>query len=330
MNSTPTSVSLRAERGQRAAGRYRLEEFLGAGGTSEVWRAVDERLGRVVAIKILKSELVRGNLPARVEQEARAAAQLRHPAVVEIYDVGHLDSGLPFLALEYLVGRTVAEVVEERGPMSAVDAVSALLPICDALAAAHEAGVVHRDVKPDNIFLARFDRSHVQPKIVDFGVAKVALPASQRLTVVGTVVGTPVYMAPEQTIGDARVGAPADVWALGVTIYEMTTGRLPFEGASLDKLFPSILTAPLPYPRHLDDFDSELFSILASMTRKRAVERPTADELTAQFRDFLLERGVRFDLSGRSLEVYGAAASSSAPTRRPVESRRPATLGGVR
>jgi serine/threonine-protein kinase len=146
---------------------------------------------------------------------------------------------------------------------------------------------------------------------VDFGIAKLASSSTPRLTVVGTLVGTPTYMAPEQVFGDAQIGPATDVWGLAITLYEMTTGRVPFEGIALEVLFSNIVTAPLPYPRHLDDFDSKLFSLLASATRKRPEERPTAHELTAMLRDFLRERGAQFDLGGRSLESYCLATHSN-------------------
>lgn len=299
----PDPLSL--QNGQLVEGRYRLEAPLGAGGTSEVWRGVDERLGRRVAVKVLKPELSIGSIPARVEQEARAAAQLRHPAIVEIYDVGKLESGLPFIVMEYLVGLTVASLIEQRIRLEPADAVSMLLPIVDGLAAAHDAGVVHRDVKPDNIFVCRLDRGILQPKIVDFGVARVTGPSDRRLTVVGTVVGTPVYMAPEQALGDGVPGPAVDVWAVGVTLYEALTGRIPFEGQTLQGLFASILTAPLPYPRDVEDFDSALFSILADATRKIAEQRPSSAELVRKLAGWLIERGVNADLSGRALASYG-------------------------
>lgn len=284
-------------------GRYRIHSRLGAGGTSEVWRAEDERLHRTVALKILHTRWQQDQMGARVEQEARAAAQIHHPSVVQIYDVGSLASGTPFVVMEYLRGRSVRELIEKHGCLSAADAVSTLLPAADALAAAHERGIIHRDIKPDNIFVCRLDRNIVTPKVVDFGVARIQ-EHDHKLTVAGTLVGTPAYMAPEQVLGDADLTPAVDIWGLGITIYEAVTGRMPFEGDSLQALFPAILAAPLPFPREAPDFDGDLFGIIADATRKTAGERPTAAALVKTLAAWLEERGLVEDISGRAISQY--------------------------
>ncbi len=302
--------------------RYRIHSQLGSGGTSEVWRAEDERLKRAVALKILHAEWQGDQMGARVEQEARAAAQLHHPSVVAIYDVGRLECGSPFVVMEYLRGRSVRELIEMHGCLSAEDAVSTLLPALDALAAAHEHGIIHRDIKPDNIFVCRLDRNIVQPKVVDFGVARVA-DYDPKLTVVGTLVGTPAYMAPEQVRGDPVLTPAVDIWGLGITLYEALTGRMPFEGDSLQALFPAILAAPLPYPREAPDFDGDLFGIIADATRKNPGERPSASKLTETLAQWLRSRGFVEDISGRALQQY---FTPPAPAPKTSHAQLPETL----
>lgn len=297
--------TLKIDASRLIADRYRLRRALGVGGTSEVWLADDERLGRVVAVKFLKQELAIERMAARVVQEARAAAQLNHPAIVTIYDVGQLPDRMPFVVMEHLVGRTLREMIERRGRMAALDIVSGMIPIVDGLAAAHGLEIVHRDVKPDNVFLSRLDRSILQPKILDFGVARAANMTDRRLTVLGTLVGTPAYMSPEQTIGDSRVGPPTDVWGVGVTLFEAMTGSLPFAGESMAELFRNICVAPLPYPREIEDFDPALFSILCDATRKKPDERITLQTLLAKLIAWAREQGGHSDFAGRHFDSYG-------------------------
>lgn len=291
--------------------RYRLRRALGVGGTSEVWLADDERLGRIVAVKFLKQELAIDRMAARVVQEARAAAQLNHPAIVTIYDVGQLPDQMPFVVMEHLVGRTLREMIERSGRVAARDAVTAMIPVVDGLIAAHELNIVHRDVKPDNIFLSRLDRSILQPKILDFGVARAANMTDRRLTVVGTLVGTPAYMSPEQSIGDSRVGPPADVWGVGVTLFEAMTGSLPFAGESMAELFRNICVAPLPFPREIEDFDPALFSILCDATRKKPDERITLQSLLGDLIGWAKEQELHTDFAGRAFDSYGESDRSS-------------------
>lgn len=325
--STPDAETLlSAGKTQLVASRYRLEKLLGSGASSEVWRALDERLGRTVAIKVLRPQVAVGATLKRVEQEARAIAQLRHPAVVEIYDIGTLDSGLPIIVMEYLVGLTLREVLDERGSLTAPEAVSFVLPVADGLAAAHERQIVHRDVKPDNVYACRLARGIVQPKILDFGVARVSAAQPQRLTMVGALIGTPSYMAPEQTAGALHVTGKSDVWSLGVMLYEAVTGVEPFRGATLEQLFESILTAPVPYPRDVPNFDGDLFGILAEALRKDPQQRPAAAELVESLAQWLHRHDELTDLSGRAVSSYLPAPpgpSASAPPSAAVVSPHP-------
>jgi len=203
-------------------GRYRVVGVLGDGGMARVYKARDERLGRLVAVKLLHDYYT--NQPAfvgRFEQEARLAAGLNHPNIMAVYDTGHDDGGAHYIIMEYVEGETLKRLVEREAPLALPAAVAILRQICLALDAAHARGVVHRDVKPENIFLTP-DRT---VKVGDFGIAR-ALDANT-LTPAGMVLGSVSYFAPEQALGQ-RSTAQSDLYATGVVLYELLTGRLPF------------------------------------------------------------------------------------------------------
>jgi len=211
------------------AGRYEVERPLGHGAMAVVDLAHDCELGRPVALKRLAENLARDDgTRGRFLREARLAARLSHPNVVRVYDVGEAD-GLPFIAMEYVDGETLAEVVARRGALPPPEAAALAIQACRALAAAHAAGLVHRDVKPQNLLLA----SDGTLKLGDFGIA-VGLEGT-RLTEAGTVLGTAAYLAPEQARGD-DVTAAADVYGVGAVLYELLTGRPPRTIGSLSEL----------------------------------------------------------------------------------------------
>jgi eukaryotic-like serine/threonine-protein kinase len=204
-----------------AEGRYRVERQLGHGGMAEVYLAHDEELRRQVAVKVLAAD---GSFRERFLREARLSGRLSHPNVVKVYDAGESD-GRPFIVMEYVPGRTIADC----GKLPADEAVALMLQACAGLQHAHDAGLVHRDVKPANLLL----RDDGVLKITDFGIARAL--ESTRLTQVGTVLGTAAYLAPEQAAGE-EVTAAADIYSLGAVLYELLTGRPPFELESLADL----------------------------------------------------------------------------------------------
>ncbi|HTJ81695.1 MAG TPA: serine/threonine-protein kinase, partial [Polyangiaceae bacterium] len=187
--------------GDLLSGKYRLVRALGQGGMGSVWAAHNEALDVEVAIKVIRAD-VRGIVDAHVAErllrEARAAAQLRHPAIVRIMDFGKTEGGDPFIVMELLKGDDLAVHLERGGRMSPVNAVRTLLPIAHAMVAAHERRIVHRDLKPENIVLAVQDDDSLQPKLIDFGVAKHEKGPSARITSAGSLLGSPGYMSPEQ------------------------------------------------------------------------------------------------------------------------------------
>jgi eukaryotic-like serine/threonine-protein kinase len=200
------------------AGRYRLDELLGRGGMSEVWRAVDEELGRPVAIKLLAPDAD----TARFEREARAFASLGHPNVTQLYDYGE-EGGRPYMVLEYLPGGTLEDRLRDGKPLPDDETFAIAGGIAAGLAHAHGRGVVHRDLKPSNVL---FD-AEGRPKIADFGIARMAA-GEGTLTEAGTVLGTAAYISPEQATGQPASSA-SDVYSFGVMLYRMLTGRLPFD-----------------------------------------------------------------------------------------------------
>jgi TolB-like protein/tetratricopeptide (TPR) repeat protein/predicted Ser/Thr protein kinase len=232
----------------RTIGHHEVLEILGEGGMGIVYKAVDTRLGRPVALKVIRPELAEdAGLQHRLEREARAASALNHPNILTIYEIG-VDEGVTFIAMEYVPGGTLAEMLA-AGPMPADRALGLATQVAEALAAAHAAGLVHRDLKPSNIMLAADGRV----KVVDFGIAKLAGTASDgatktALTASGSVVGSAPYMSPEQAAGRA-VDARSDIFSFGAVLYEMLAGHRPFSGTDgADTLAALLRDTPPPIP----------------------------------------------------------------------------------
>jgi serine/threonine protein kinase len=232
---------------QLFADRYRLEKRLGVGGMSTVQLAFDTRLERYVAVKLLAEHLAEdSSFVARFRREALAAARLVHPNVVQVFDFGLDDeTKRNFIVMEHVDGQSCAEILKEHGALDPRDAVDILTQACKGLDYAHRNGVVHRDVKPGNLL-----RSHEGVvKLADFGIAKAA--EDSEITKTGSVLGTAAYLSPEQARGE-KAGPPADLYALGVVSYQLLTGRLPYEAASLTDLARMQESGPPPSPSEAD------------------------------------------------------------------------------
>jgi serine/threonine-protein kinase len=232
------------------AGRYQIREVLGRGGMGVVYRATDRQLDEVVALKVLRSEVLVEDptLVERFKQEIRLARRITHRHVLRTHDFGEAD-GVPYISMEYLEGVTLKELVARKGALPAGVALRIAKQICQGLEAAHRQGVVHRDIKPQNMLILP---ESGEVKIMDFGIARVStVDGASGLTTAGTVLGTPDYMPPEQAQG-GTADFRSDLYSLGVVLFEMFTGRLPFPGDTALGVIMSHIQKPAPRPRHLN------------------------------------------------------------------------------
>jgi serine/threonine-protein kinase len=297
-------------RDKTLAGRYRLEEVIGRGGMSTVYRATDELLGRPVAVKVLLATLVDQDpaYAARFEREARAAAALASSAVVTVFDTGLDEDGGQYIVMEYVRGLSLAQMLADERPLEIPEAMRITERVADALRAAHAAGILHRDIKPANVMIAEDGTV----KLLDFGIAR-RLDGTT-LTQAASVVGTAAYMAPERALGqpgDAR----ADIYSLGCLLYAMLTGRPPFTGEiSAAVLHQQVNADPAPPSQLRAGIPAALDALVLAMLAKPPEARPQA---AAQVRDRLLA------LSGVPPAV--AAAGATAATRRMARAEAPAT-----
>jgi serine/threonine protein kinase len=219
--------------GSTLAGCYQIQSLLGAGGMGVVYKARHGLMDRIVAIKMLQAQLVSDQLSvARFHQESKAASRINHPNVITIYDFGISPQGLPYIVMDYLAGEPLSDVIRELGQIGVDRTLKITIQTCDALAHAHKQGVVHRDLKPGNIVLTTYNDDKDYVKVVDFGVAKLMNQDGQRLTQAGEVCGSPVYMSPEQCMGQ-ELDARSDIYSMGIVLYETLTGKLPILGKTM-------------------------------------------------------------------------------------------------
>lgn len=222
--------------------KYRVERVLGRGGMGVVVAATHIELDHRVALKFLLPEaLQHREIVERFAREARAAAKIQSQHVARVIDTGRMPSGAPFMVMEYLDGRDLADVLEQDGPLEPGVAVSYVLQACEAIAEAHAAGIVHRDLKPSNLFLANQRDRRAIVKVLDFGISKLRDPKSAALTQTATMMGSPHYMSPEQLTSSKDVDARTDIWSLGVILYELVSGRRPFEAETMPEIVALIL-----------------------------------------------------------------------------------------
>jgi serine/threonine protein kinase len=306
--------------------RYVLDHPLRVGGMGVVWVAHSKALNVPVALKVLRS---RENTPEAVERmanEAHAAASLGHPAIVRVLDFGEAGDA-PFIAMELLEGEDLSGMLERQGKLPPAEAVGLLLPIIDGLAAAHRQGIVHRDIKPENIFIARDAMGRVQPKVLDFGIAKLADGRSAtRITQSGTILGTPQYLSPEQAYGRDDVDFRTDVWSVGVVLYELITGAQPFTGKTHNSLIRSITEDELARAPGVGD--EQLWRIIERCLAKEAHDRwESMWALGEALALWLVERGIDVDAASRSLRegwLESGVSGLLVPMSEPSETSQPA------
>jgi eukaryotic-like serine/threonine-protein kinase len=325
----PLSTASAIVPGQILLQKYRVEELLGRGGMGIVFAARHLALDERVAIKLLAPAAADNqDALARLQREARILARVRNEHVVRVIDLGQLDDGSPFMVMEHLIGRDLAGLLEEQGRLAVQPAVHHVLQALVALAAAHANGVVHRDLKPENLFCTRGHDGAWLIKVLDFGISRLErLSPSTSMTGPSAVMGTPLYMSPEQLRDASAVDARSDIWSIGVVLYELVAGRTPFSGASLGDLAIKIATEPSPPLALVDPSLAGLDSVLSRCLHKEREQRfANVAELARALQPFgpagcerLVERVERL-IADPSLE--GATPPPALPAARPRQPSR--------
>jgi serine/threonine-protein kinase len=309
----------RFEPGELLAGKYRLRRLLAAGGMGQVWVARNEATGADVALKVLRRGVAEvgeeRQLEERLRQEARLSAMLAHRSIVRVFDLVEQDGSL-VLVMELLRGETLHDYLLRLGPRPADEAVALVTPILGALAHAHDLGLLHRDVTPANIFLSLDPDRHVAPKLVDFGIAKAEGTPSPVQTVAGDVLGTPRYVAPERIRGAADIDGRADLFSVGVVLYEILSGVSPFAASTAAASLAAVLERTVdPDP----SIDPRLWLELRRVLSKQPYERHgSARELLVALRDALGLREADFEARVQSIAPVVAQPSEPDAAGPPV------------
>ena len=336
--SEPSGGSFKT--GEIVDGKYRIEDVVGEGGMGAVYSAINEDTGKRVAVKAVLADVANSpQAEARLRREARTVGKVNHPNVVDVYDVGEHD-GVPFLVMELLSGQPLEDVVA-KGPLPPADAIRLLIPAMRGIAAAHSAGVIHRDLKPDNIFLCTSPQGRLREvKVLDFGISKTydqTLDGPTNLTRSGTIMGTPRYMSPEQ-LANEPVDVRTDVYSLGVILFEAISGFLPFEGDTFAVMASNKLVGKV---RSLRDYSPQ-----APVELEACILKAIARDPEQRYRDVpafarALEpfaSGVEFgtdgidisDITGRFGAADPTVAQVAPPTgARGRRRRTPWLLGGI-
>ncbi len=299
--------------GRKLGDRYELLQTLGMGGMGEVYLGRHIAVGRNVAVKILRSVFTKDEqIVKRFYREAQAAAAVKHRNIVDILDVGVSDLDDPYIVMEYLEGESLGDLLMRVGPIDLSAACAVMEPALEALQAAHDAGVVHRDLKPDNIFIVRAKKGPPEIKLIDFGISKFTTADKEtRLTADGSLLGTPSYMPPEQSRGLRNIDGRADVYAMGVIMYEMLSGELPFDGDNYNAILIASLTEPpKPPTRAYAGFPFAAESIVMKALEKRRTRRfESAREMLDALRELedFEERAASLQLITRNMKAQGIA-----------------------
>jgi serine/threonine-protein kinase len=302
--------------GDVIAGKYRVGQVLGAGGMGVVVEAYHEELEQRVALKVMLAEVASGNeLATRFVREARASGRLQSEHIVKVFDVGRLETGQPYIVMEYLDGSDLAAVVRAEGAQPIERSVDWVLQACEAIAEAHTRGIVHRDLKPSNIFITRRVDGSAVVKVLDFGISKVLSSSASpegSLTGASVLLGSPAYMSPEQMRNARTVDWRADVWGLGAILYEVLTGERPFEADSLAGLVLKVATeTATPLREHRADVPAKLEEAVLRCLEKDVERRtPNVAALAASLEPFASREGTAsVRRSVRVMQAAGMARS---------------------
>nr|WP_275939251.1 serine/threonine-protein kinase [Polyangium spumosum] len=308
--------------GTVVADKFALQRVIASGGMGTVFEAWDTLIERKVALKLMHPHYATDpSMVARFRREAQAAARVQHPNIVNVLEVGRRRDGAFYLVQELLVGQTLREHLDARGPLEPDEALAILVPVMSGIAAAHASGIIHRDLKPENVILARSPSGEIIPKIIDFGLAKLHDPGKQSLTRLGMLLGTPQYMAPEQVLAE-KVDMRADVWAMGVVTFEMLSGVQPFGAEGLARLLAKIVSNEPPPTL---DFCAPKAAWPFASAVARALERDLTRRYASilDFRDALCEahggtRVLGANAAGRAGPLGGSAFVDVVPIEDPV------------
>jgi serine/threonine-protein kinase len=304
--------------------RFKLEGFLGEGGFAAVYLVRNRRLDRLEALKVLRFGNLDPDFSRRFVREAKIAAGLDHPNIVKVYDFGQ-SAGMHWYSMQYIDGQTLADLLRQLKPLEPDEALRIALPLLEALAYSHAQGVIHRDIKPGNVLLDRRGR----PYLADFGLAKSTM--STTMSMAGNVIGTPAYISPEQARGQP-LDARSDLYSFGITLYELLTGELPFQGsAALDTVVVRLTTDPIPISAKRLGIDPRLeAAVLRALSREPARRQQNAEELRSELADCVRaepEAVTTGPISARLASLLEASSSKTMRVDTTERSRRRLRLG---
>jgi eukaryotic-like serine/threonine-protein kinase len=319
------SFELPVHKGDVFGGRYEVDRVLGSGGMGMVVRAKHVRLDEMVAIKfLLPGASYNPEKVARFEREARAAAKIKGDHVARVLDLGSLESGMPYIVMEYLDGEDLDQRLQRRGPLSVGEAVDFVTQACEAMAEAHALGIIHRDLKSSNLFVVQCPDGSERVKVLDFGIAKVAEPApgdsEESRTRTMAVMGSPSYMSPEQLKSTRDVDARTDVWALGVILHELLSGYPPFDGDGLPELYVNIASGPPARVRRPDVPEALEAVILKCLAKSKDDRYRDVAELALALAPF--GPPCARDAAHRAWKITRAAMAGKTPTTRSMRGRK--------
>jgi eukaryotic-like serine/threonine-protein kinase len=321
-----TSKDPLLEAGAVVANRYELERVVGEGGMGVVWAASDRKTGNRVALKFLREDRASDvRHQERLLREAKAAAAVRHPNVATVHEVLETATGRPFLVMDLLQGEPLAARLARDGTLPLPECARVLGAVVDAIQAAHGSGIIHRDLKPENIFLLGAGTSPPSVRVLDFGIAKTVeredTTHAPSLTTTGTMLGTPYYMAPEQIFGDNDVDGKADVWALGVVLYECLSGKRPTQATGVGQVLKVIMNDAIPPLSEVaPDVPTDVAALVSKMLSRRRDDRPDLTQVRAVLAD-AASRPSRPSIPTPSRRPSGPTLDSMAIA--PISSRTP-------